>query len=94
MWRLIYWDRCARISTYNHQDGSVLTKLSTFTSLLLTLDNGTNLRMLIQLILQCLSDPALLVQIEYSKTLHSIIEVQGSEVKLLPILPHILHKYF
>jgi len=57
-------------------------------------DDGTNLRTLIQLVLQRLSDPALPVQIEASKALRFLIEVDGAEVTLLPVLPHILHEYF
>eukprot|EP00566_Odontella_aurita_P002311 CAMPEP_0113571984 /NCGR_PEP_ID=MMETSP0015_2-20120614/25852_1 /TAXON_ID=2838 /ORGANISM="Odontella" /LENGTH=1096 /DNA_ID=CAMNT_0000474985 /DNA_START=725 /DNA_END=4015 /DNA_ORIENTATION=+ /assembly_acc=CAM_ASM_000160 len=57
-------------------------------------DDGTNLRTLIQLVLQRLSDPALPVQIEASKALRFLIEVEGAETTLLPVLPHVLHEYF
>ncbi len=57
-------------------------------------DNGANLRMLIELVLQRLSDPALPVQIEASKALRFLIEVDGADVTLLPVLPQILNEYF
>lgn len=57
-------------------------------------DDGTNLRTLIELVLQRLSDPALPVQIEASKALRFLIEVDGAEVTLLPVLPQILNEYF
>jgi len=57
-------------------------------------DDGTNLRTLIQLVLQRLSDPALPVQIEASKALRFLIEADGAEATLLPVLPHVLHEYF
>ena len=47
--------------------------------------------MIIHIFLQRLSDPELTVQIEASKALHLIIEVEGEEATLLPVLPHILH---
>lgn len=57
-------------------------------------DDGTNLRTLIQLVLQRLSDPALPVQIEASKALRYLIESDGAEVVLLPVLPNLLSEYF
>ncbi|KAL3779480.1 hypothetical protein HJC23_000039 [Cyclotella cryptica] len=57
-------------------------------------DDGTHLRTLTQLVLQRLSDPALPVQIEASKALRYLIEVDGTQVHLLPVLPHILNEYF
>lgn len=57
-------------------------------------DDGDNLRTLIQLVLQRLSDPALPVQIEASKALRFLIEVDGADVTLLPVLPQILNEYF
>ena len=57
-------------------------------------DDGTNLRNLIQMVLQRLSDPALPVQIEASKALRFLIEVEGADVTLLPVLPQILNEYF
>ena len=57
-------------------------------------DDGTHLRNLIQLVLQRLSDPALPVQIEASKALRFLIEVEGADTTLLPVLPQILNEYF
>ena len=57
-------------------------------------DDGTHLRNLIQLVLQRLSDPALPVQIEASKALRFLIEVEGADITLLPVLPQILNEYF
>lgn len=57
-------------------------------------DDGTHLRNLIQLVLARLSDPALPVQIEASKALRFLIEVEGADVTLLPVLPQILTEYF
>mmetsp|Transcript_108 Transcript_108/g.167 ORF Transcript_108/g.167 Transcript_108/m.167 type:complete len:1061 (-) Transcript_108:259-3441(-) len=57
-------------------------------------DDGSNLRNLIQLVLQRLSDPALPVQIEASKALRFLIEAEGAEQTLLPVLPQILTEYF
>lgn len=57
-------------------------------------DDGAHLRELIQLVLQRLSDPALPVQIEASKALRFLIEVEGADVTLLPVLPQILNEYF
>mmetsp|Transcript_46986 Transcript_46986/g.69588 ORF Transcript_46986/g.69588 Transcript_46986/m.69588 type:complete len:1060 (+) Transcript_46986:78-3257(+) len=57
-------------------------------------DDGSNLRTLIQLILQRLSDPALPVQIEASKALRFLIEIDGAEETLLPVLPQLLTEYF
>lgn len=57
-------------------------------------DDGTNLKTLIQFVLQRLSDPALPVQIEASKALRFLIEIDGAEETLLPVLPQILTEYF
>jgi len=57
-------------------------------------DDGTNLRSLIQMVLQRLSDPALPVQIEASKALRFLIEADGAEETLLPVLPQLLTEYF
>jgi hypothetical protein len=57
-------------------------------------DDGSNLRMLLQLTLQRLSDPALPVQIEASKALRFLIEADGAEDTLLPVLPQLLTEYF
>eukprot|EP00548_Thalassiothrix_antarctica_P003614 CAMPEP_0194146922 /NCGR_PEP_ID=MMETSP0152-20130528/22408_1 /TAXON_ID=1049557 /ORGANISM="Thalassiothrix antarctica, Strain L6-D1" /LENGTH=1062 /DNA_ID=CAMNT_0038847579 /DNA_START=36 /DNA_END=3224 /DNA_ORIENTATION=- len=57
-------------------------------------DDGTNQRNLIQNVLQCLRDPALPVQIEASKALRFLIESDGAEQTLLPVLPHLLTEYF
>jgi len=56
--------------------------------------DGNNLGTLIQLVLQRLSDPNLPVQIEASKALRFLIEVEGTEKTLFPVLPHILTEYF
>ena len=47
------------------------------------LDDGTNLHMLIQIVLKLLSDPSLPVQIEAYKALHLLIEVEGVEATFL-----------
>uniref|UniRef100_A0A7S3QJN0 Importin N-terminal domain-containing protein n=1 Tax=Chaetoceros debilis TaxID=122233 RepID=A0A7S3QJN0_9STRA len=57
-------------------------------------DDGTHLRTVIELVLRSLSDPALPVQIEASKALKFLIEAEGAEQTLLPILPKILEEYF
>lgn len=57
-------------------------------------DDGTNLRTLIQMVLQRLSDPALPVQIEASKALRFLIEADGADETLLPVLPQLLTEYF
>jgi len=57
-------------------------------------DDGSNLRTLLQLTLQRLSDPALPVQIEASKSLRFLIEADGAEDTLLPVLPQLLTEYF
>lgn len=57
-------------------------------------DDGTHLRTLIQLVLQRLSDPVLPVQIEASKALRFLIEADGAEDTLLPVLPQLLTEYF
>lgn len=57
-------------------------------------DDGSNLRALLQLTLQRLSDPALPVQIEASKSLRFLIEADGAEETLLPVLPQLLTEYF
>ena len=46
-----------------------------------------------QIVLQRLSDPTLPVHTEASKSLHLLIEAEGSEATLLHVLPHILYKY-
>ena len=43
---------------------------------LIWLDDGTNLHMLIQVVLQRLSDPELTIQIDASNALHFIIEIE------------------
>jgi hypothetical protein len=57
-------------------------------------DDGSRLRNLLQMVLQRLSDPALPVQIEASKALRFLIEVDGAEETLLPVLPQLLTEYF
>lgn len=57
-------------------------------------DDGTNLKMLLEMVLNRLSDPALPVQIEASKALRFLIEADGAEVTLLPVLPQMLNEYF
>mmetsp|Transcript_951 Transcript_951/g.2334 ORF Transcript_951/g.2334 Transcript_951/m.2334 type:complete len:621 (-) Transcript_951:706-2568(-) len=57
-------------------------------------DGGGNLRNLIQMVLQRLSDPALPVQIEASKALRFLIEAEGAHDTLLPVLPQLLTEYF
>jgi hypothetical protein len=57
-------------------------------------DDGSHLRNLLQMTLQRLSDPALPVQIEASKALRFLIEVDGAEETLLPVLPQLLTEYF
>jgi hypothetical protein len=57
-------------------------------------DDGSHLRTLLQLTLQRLSDPALPVQIEASKALRFLIEADGAEATLLPVLPQLLTEYF
>jgi importin-7 len=57
-------------------------------------DDGTHLRTLLQMVLQRLSDPALPVQIEASKAIRYLIEVDGAEQTLLPVLPQLLNEYF
>ena len=57
-------------------------------------DDGTNLRTLLNFMLQRLSDPALPVQIEASKALRFLIEADGAEETLLPVLPQLLTEYF
>lgn len=56
--------------------------------------DGKNLTTLIELVLQRLSDPNLPVQIEASKALRFLIEIEGAEKNLLPVLPHLLNEYF
>ena len=46
------------------------------------------------MVLQRLSDPALPVQIEASKALRFLIELDGAENTLAPVLPQILTEYF
>jgi importin-7 len=57
-------------------------------------DDGTHLRTLLEMVLNRLSDPALPVQIEASKALRFLIEVDGAEKTLLPVLPQLLNEYF
>ena len=57
-------------------------------------DDGSRLRQLIDLVLHRLSDPALPVQIEASIALRFLIEVDGAEISLLPVLPQLLTEYF
>jgi len=57
-------------------------------------DDGTNLRKLLEMVLNRLSDPALPVQIEASKALRFLIEADGAESTLLPVLPQMLNEYF
>lgn len=57
-------------------------------------DDGTNLRTLIEMVLNRLSDPALPVQIEASKALRFLLEAEGTETTLLPVLPQLLREYF
>lgn len=57
-------------------------------------DDGTYLRTLLEKVLNRLSDPALPVQIEASKALRFLIEAEGAEDTLLPVLPQLLNEYF
>jgi importin-7 len=57
-------------------------------------DDGTHLRNLLQMVLLRLSDPALPVQIEASKAIRFLIEADGAEDTLLPVLPQLLNEYF
>jgi importin-7 len=57
-------------------------------------DDGTQLRTLLESVLNRLSDPALPVQIEASKALRFLIEADGAEATLLPVLPQLLNEYF
>lgn len=57
-------------------------------------DDGTNLKKLLQMVLERLSDPALPVQIEASKALRFLIEAEGANEALLPVLPQLLTEYF
>jgi len=57
-------------------------------------DDGSNLRKLLEMVLNRLSDPALPVQIEASKALRYLIEVDGAETVLIPVLPQMLNEYF
>jgi hypothetical protein len=57
-------------------------------------DDGTRLRQLIELVLSRLNDPALPVQIEASIALRFLIEVDGAENSILPVLPQLLTEYF
>ena len=57
-------------------------------------DDGTNLKKLLQMVLERLSDPALPVQIEASKALRFLIEADGADEALLPVLPQLLTEYF
>lgn len=53
-----------------------------------------NLKNLLEMVLNRLSDPALPVQIEASKALRFLIEADGAEKTLLPVLPQMLNEYF
>jgi hypothetical protein len=57
-------------------------------------DDGSHLRSLVMMVLQRLSDPALPVQIEASKALRFLIENDGAEETVLPVLPQLLTEYF
>lgn len=57
-------------------------------------DDGSHLRNLLEMVLHRLSDPALPVQIEASKALRFLIEADGAEDTLLPVLPQLLNEYF
>lgn len=57
-------------------------------------DDGTHLRTLLEMVLHRLSDPALPVQIEASKALRFLIQTDGVESTLLPVLPQMLNEYF
>mmetsp|Transcript_31253 Transcript_31253/g.65192 ORF Transcript_31253/g.65192 Transcript_31253/m.65192 type:complete len:856 (+) Transcript_31253:3-2570(+) len=57
-------------------------------------DDGTNLKKLLEFVLSRLSDPALPVQIEASKALRFLIETDGADEALLPVLPQLLTEYF
>lgn len=57
-------------------------------------DDGTNLRSLIELVLRSLSDSALPVQIEASKALRFLIDADGAQETLIPVLPKVLEEYF
>lgn len=57
-------------------------------------DDGSHLRNLLEMVLNRLSDPALPVQIEASKALRFLIEADGAEDTLLPVLPQLLNEYF
>lgn len=57
-------------------------------------DDGSTLRQLIELVLHRLKDPALPVQIEASIALRFLIDVDGAEHTLLPVLPQLLTEYF
>lgn len=53
-----------------------------------------HLRNLLEMVLNRLSDPALPVQIEASKALRFLIDADGAESTLLPVLPQMLNEYF
>ena len=55
---------------------------------------GENLKTVIHLVLQRLGDECLPVQIEASKALRFLIEVETAEDTLLQFLPHLLSEYF
>ena len=57
-------------------------------------DDGTNLKKLLEFVLSRLSDPALPVQIEASKALRFLVEADGADQALLPVLPQLLTEYF
>lgn len=53
-----------------------------------------HLRNLLELVLNRLNDPALPVQIEASKALRFLIDADGADKTLLPVLPQMLNEYF
>ncbi|GKY91239.1 hypothetical protein MPSEU_000096500 [Mayamaea pseudoterrestris] len=53
-----------------------------------------HLRNLLEMVLNRLNDPALPVQIEASKALRFLIDAEGAEKTLLPVLPQMLNEYF
>jgi len=56
--------------------------------------SAPHLDSLLQMVLQRMNDPALPVQIEASKALKHLVETDGADAVLLPILPQILTEYF
>ena len=55
-------------------------------------DDGTNLVLIIWIVLKCLSDPESPIHIEASKEPHFLIELEGADMTILPVLPHIPHR--